>query len=58
MTRAIESRLRKLETATGSSQRRMFVFESEEKRRELIASGVARESDLFINTGVKRSPHS
>ena len=58
MTRAIETRLRKLETATGSTQRRMFVFESEDKRRGLIASGVAREDDLFVFTGVQRSPQS
>ena len=58
MSRAIESRLRKLEAATGSGQRRMFVFESEDKRRELIASGIAREDDQFIATGVERSPHS
>ena len=58
MTRAIESRLKRLETATTSGQRRMFVFEGESKSRELIAAGVAREDDLFIDTGVKRGEHS
>jgi hypothetical protein len=36
----------------------MFVFEGESKRRELIGAGVAREDDLFIATGVQRSPNS
>ena len=58
MIRAIESRLKRLETATTSGQRRMFVFEGEAKQRELIASGVAREDDTFIGTGVVRSEHS
>ena len=58
MSRAMKSRLRKLETATTSSQRRMFVFESEAKRRELIASSIAQEDDLFIYTGVVRGAHS
>ena len=56
MIRAIESRLRKLETATSPGQRRLFVFEGQSKRREMIASGIAREDDLFILTGVQRSP--
>ena len=60
MNRAIESRLKRLETAaaTTSGQRRLFVFEGESTQRELIASGVAREDDVFIDTGVQRTPHS
>ena len=58
MSQGMETRLRKLETTKGAGQRRMFVFEGEAKQRELIASGVAREDDLFIATGVQRSPQS
>ena len=58
MSRAIESRLKRLETATTSGRRRIFVFEGESKWRELIAAGLAREDDFFIFTGVPRSPHS
>jgi hypothetical protein len=58
MSLGMESRLRRLERATTSSERRMFVFEGETKRRELIDSGIARQNDLFIFTGVQRSEHS
>ena len=58
MSRGIERRLRKLETTRGAGQRRLFAFEGEAKRRELIASGIARENDLFVFTGVQRSEHS
>ena len=58
MTRAIETRLRKLEKATASTDRRTFVFGEVEagkaKKAELIASGIAREEDVFIFTGVPR----
>ena len=36
----------------------MFVFESEDERLDLIASGIARDDDLFIHTGVKRGENS
>ena len=58
MMRAIETRLRNLESTKQSGQRRLFVFEGQSERRELIASGVARADDLFIATGVQRSPNS
>ena len=65
MTRGIDARLRKLESATaGHRDRQLFVIEgkTEAERQaqidELIAGGVADPGDSFIHTGVKRSPAS
>ena len=62
MTRSAEQRLRKLERATSRLPRRAHSLITdplgtaeerrpfEERRAELIASGVAAEDDLFIET--------
>jgi len=61
MARIIENRLRKLEVEA-SRARRTFVFgevgPGEEKRRELLAAGLANEHDLFIFTGVPQADPS
>ena len=63
MSRATETRLRKLEVRAGVAGRRVFIFGAVEpgkaKKRELIACGEAAEDDLFIFTGVPdRDPQS
>ena len=65
MTRGIDARLRKLESATaGPRDPQLFVIEgkTEAERQaqidDLIASGAADPSDSFIHTGVERSPAS
>jgi hypothetical protein len=55
------SRLRKLETFHGSRDRRLFVIrgdtpvERDRYVRNLIDSGEAADTDLFIDTGVPRA---
>ena len=65
MNRAIQNRLRKLETETaGHRVTRLFVIEgdTEAERQgqidQLIAAGRADHADTFVHTGVKRSPAS
>lgn len=65
MNRAVENRLRKLETeAAGRRLTRLFVIEGETKAErqvevdEMIAGGLAESGDIFIRTGVRRSPAS
>ena len=65
MSRGIDARLRKLESATASHRdRQLFVIEgtTETEREaqidELIAAGMADAADSFIHTGVERSPAS
>jgi len=63
MSRATETRLRKLEVSAGVAGGRLFIFGAlepgEAKRRELIACGEATGDDLFIFTGVPdRDPQS
>ncbi len=62
MSRAVETRLRRLESATASRETQFFVIEGEtEAERQahvdkLIAGGLADPADSFIHTGVRRSP--
>ena len=62
MNRAIGTRLRKLEAASPSHKRRLFVVEGDTPAERdadierLIASGAAEPADLFIYTGVPRHP--
>ena len=59
MSRNIETRLRKLEAESPAHGGRTFIFgeltAGQAKMRELIASGIASEDDLFIFTGVPRA---
>jgi hypothetical protein len=61
MNRALDSRLRKVEEATGLRDSRMFVVdggtvqEREAHIAALAASGQAREGDTFVYTGVARA---
>jgi hypothetical protein len=56
-----ETRLQKLETFHGSRNRRLFVIrgytpaERDRYVRNLIDSGEAADTDLFIDTGVPRA---
>ena len=62
MNRSIDTRLRRLEAASPDRQTFMFVIggETEAERQAqidaLIHSGEAKASDLFIVSGVPRSP--
>ncbi len=65
MRREIERRLQKLETETaGRRATRLFVIEGRTKAErqaevdEMIAGGLAESGDIFIRTGVTRSPDS
>ena len=65
MRREIERRLQKLETQTpGHRGPKLFVIEGETKADrqaevdEMIAGGLAESGDIFIRTGVRRSPAS
>ena len=62
MNRSVETRLRKLEAASPSRNRRLFVIEGDTPAERdadigrLIASGAAEPADLFIYTGVPHHP--
>ena len=62
MNRSLDTRIRKLEKDRGVRDRRFFVVDGDTKRErqahidELIRSGRAAPSDMFVYTGVPRSP--
>ena len=65
MSRATETRLRKLEAATEAARKpHIFIVDGLEPDErwahvnELIAAGLAAPTDLFIHTGVPRSSKS
>ncbi len=61
MTRALETRLRKLEADSPGRKTRLFVIDGwtvAERQAcidDLIRSGTARPSDSFVHTGVPRN---
>ena len=61
MNRGIDTRLRKLETASPDRKAHMFIIEGTTEAEQqaqiddLIRSGEARDTDCFIHTGVHRS---
>ena len=61
MNRSLDTRIRKLEKDRGSRDRRHFVIDGNTERErqahidELIRSGRAAPSDMFVYTGVPRS---